>query len=87
MNELKNLQKAVEREYDSRHLKSRTRYTALRNVIAFIEDYYHGNVSSLELDKKVFKETFIKNTGYTNSAAMSAINELYNQYHLLKNKE
>ena len=83
MDELIKLQKAVEKEYDSRHLASRRRYKALENVVAFIKDYFKGNVSCLKLNKGEFKELFVKKTGYTGNAAMSAINELYNQYELM----
>ena len=84
MIDLKTLQTAVEREYDSRSLATRRRYTALKNVIKYIHDY-HGDTSCLELDKTRFKEEFVKQTGYTGNAEGSAINELYKQYNLLKN--
>lgn len=85
MNELNKLHQAVEREFDSRNLASRTRYSALNNVITFIKEYYQGNISCLEMDKKTFQVKFVEQTGYTGQASKSAINELYNQYNLMKN--
>ncbi len=85
MNEIDKLHQAVEREYDSRHLASRTRYNALKNVIAFIKEYYHGDISCLEMDKTLFTSAFVGHTGYTSQASKSAINELFNQYHKMNN--
>ena len=85
MIDLKTIQTAVEREYDSRSLKCKARYTALNNVIKYIHDFHHDDTSCLELDKKKFKNSFVEQTGYKSQAAQSAINELYKQYNLLKN--
>ncbi len=85
MIDLKTLQTAVEREYNSRSLACTRRYKALKNVIKYINDYYHGDTSCLELDKTLFKSNFEKQTGYKGNAEKSAINELYKQYNLLRN--
>ena len=83
MDDLNKLQRAVVLEYDSRHLASRTRYSALNRVIEFIRDHFQGNVSCLELDKGKFIQLFVEKTGYTGQASKSAINELYNQYRMI----
>lgn len=82
---LTSLKIAVEKEFDSRNLASTTRYRSLRNVVAFIKSQYNGDVSCLEMDKKVFLNIFCDNTGYSMSGSLKgAVNELYNQYNLLK---
>lgn len=79
------LQRAVIDEFDSRNLKSRTRYNTLSNVIKFINAVYKGNVSCLGMDKAKFKEQFTQyNHSTFSGAANGAINELFNQYALLK---
>lgn len=77
------LKKRIIAEYDSRHLKSRVRYSALEKIDVFLKKQYPSvidNVESLPADKGVVKGLYREYKGSElNGAESSVINEIYNQ--------
>ena len=80
---LQSLQSLVEQEYDSRCLKSRVRYNELGKVVNFLRLKYGNSTDCFSKGKDVLKQEYEKAIGKNlNSAASSALNELFNQFAL-----
>lgn len=81
------LVECVEKELDSRNLKSNVRFTQLKKVVSFIKEHYGTNIRKIPSDKNVLKSKYEEYKGKClNSAEKSAINELYNQLAIIKNQ-
>lgn len=71
-------------EYDSRHLKSNVRYSALNKIDTFLKDKYPSLIdevkSTLPADKEIVKRIYEQYSNKTiNAAESSVINEIYKQ--------
>lgn len=82
---IEDLKNSVIAVYQSRLLKSNTRYYALDRVLDFVRN--NGGIDCFQVNKDEFKRKYVNCTGHTGGSDSSAINELYTQYHYLKAKE